>query len=70
MGTYNNQYFSCLLIFGAFCCRASQVDILSVSFIKFTLHMRHHKKLVLYDFLVTVKAAPHECVIRTGKPQT
>ena len=23
---------------------------------------------VLYDFLVTVKAAPHECVIRTGLP--
>ena len=23
---------------------------------------------VLYDFLVTVKAAPHECVIRTGQP--
>ena len=21
-----------------------------------------------YDFLVTVKAAPHECVIRTGQP--
>ena len=25
---------------------------------------------VLYDFLVTVKAAPHERVIRTGQPQT
>ena len=25
---------------------------------------------VLYDFLVTVKAAPHECVIRTSQPQT
>ena len=23
---------------------------------------------VLYDFLGTVKAAPHECVIRTGEP--
>ena len=23
---------------------------------------------VLYDFWVTVKAAPHECVIRTGQP--
>ena len=22
----------------------------------------------LYDFLVTVKVAPHECVIRTGQP--
>ena len=22
----------------------------------------------LYDFLVSVKAAPHECVIRTGLP--
>ena len=21
-----------------------------------------------YDFLVTVKGAPHECVIRTGQP--
>ena len=25
-------------------------------------------RVVLYDFLVTVKAAPHECVIRTGQP--
>ena len=25
---------------------------------------------VFYDFLVTVKAAPHECVIRTGQPWT
>ena len=23
---------------------------------------------VLFEFFVTVKAAPHECVIRTGKP--
>ena len=23
---------------------------------------------ILHDFLVTVKAAPHECVIRTGQP--
>ena len=23
---------------------------------------------VLYDFSVTVKAAPHECVLRTGQP--
>ena len=23
---------------------------------------------VLFDLLVTVKAAPHECVIRTGQP--
>ena len=27
-----------------------------------------HKIHVLYDFLVTVKAAPHESVIRTGQP--
>ena len=25
---------------------------------------------ISYDFLVTVKAAPHECVIRTGLPWT
>ena len=25
---------------------------------------------VLYDFLVTVNAAPHECVSRTGQPRT
>ena len=25
-------------------------------------------QIVLYDFLVTVKAAPHECVNRTGQP--
>ena len=24
--------------------------------------------VLLLDFLVTVKAAPHECVIRTGQP--
>ena len=23
---------------------------------------------ILYEFLITVKAAPHECVIRTGQP--
>ena len=23
---------------------------------------------VLYDFLGTVKVAPHECIIRTGQP--
>ena len=39
------------------------------------LHMCHHitccevtMTLVLLDFLVTVKALPHECVIRTGLP--
>ena len=26
------------------------------------------KAQVLYDFLVTVKSVPHECVIRTGQP--
>ena len=26
------------------------------------------KLTILYDFLVTVKAAPHECVIGTGQP--
>ena len=25
---------------------------------------------ILFDFSLTVKAAPHECVIRTGQPQT
>ena len=25
-------------------------------------------KQVLYDFLLTVKVAPHECMIRTGQP--
>ena len=25
---------------------------------------------VLFDFLLSVKAAPHECVIRTSQPQT
>ena len=25
------------------------------------------EKVMLYDFLLTVKAAPHECVIRTGQ---
>ena len=25
---------------------------------------------ILYDSLVTIKAAPHECLIRTGQPQT
>ena len=26
--------------------------------------------VILYDFLVTVKVAPHECIIRTGQPYT
>ena len=25
---------------------------------------------VIFDFSLTVKAAPHECVIRTGQPKT
>ena len=29
-----------------------------------------HYKAVLLDFSLTVKAAPHECVIRTGQPKT
>ena len=28
----------------------------------------HRSLYVLLNFLVTVKAAPHECVIRTGLP--
>ena len=27
-----------------------------------------HKLTVFFDFSLTVKAAPHECVIRTGQP--
>ena len=27
-------------------------------------------QLILFDFSLTVKVAPHECVIRTGQPQT
>ena len=33
--------------------------------LKFKWLVHNH---VLYDFLITVKAAPHECVIRTGQP--
>ena len=32
------------------------------------VHYVSQCKKVLLDFLVTVKAAPHECVIRTGQP--
>ena len=32
------------------------------------LHLKGGPLSVLLDFLVTVKAAPHECVIRTGQP--
>ena len=32
------------------------------------LLLQDYNLQVLYDFLVAVKAAPHECVIRTGKP--
>ena len=49
----------------------SSIDYESVSAI-----ILHHctdqcidwKLMILYEFLVTVKAAPHECVIRTGQP--
>ena len=38
---------------------------------KFAYHEKFYFAfVVLYDFLVTVKAAPHECVIRTGQSQT
>ena len=37
-----------------------------------TRHQEDNKskttRCILLDFLVTVKAAPHECVIRTGQP--
>ena len=34
-----------------------------------TLNLSHDMKArVLYDILVSVKAARHECVIRTGLP--
>ena len=35
-----------------------------------TLYNKPRKmgSMILYDLLVTVKAAPHECVIRTGQP--
>ena len=35
------------------------------------VHVKYPKYLystVLLDFLLTVKAAPHECVIRIGQP--
>ena len=32
------------------------------------INLSHLPICVLYDFLLTVKAAPHECVIRTGQP--
>ena len=34
----------------------------------FTGPLPKNEVLLLYDFSVTVKAAPHECVIRTGQP--
>ena len=30
--------------------------------------MNHSALAVLLDFSLTVKAAPHECVIKTGQP--
>ena len=33
-----------------------------------SLFFEQPKGELLYDFLSTVKAAPHECVIRTGQP--
>ena len=29
---------------------------------------KRQRKMVFFDFPLTVKAAPHECVIRTGQP--
>ena len=29
-----------------------------------------HLYTILFDFSLTVKAAPRECIIRTGQPQT
>ena len=36
---------------------------------RFAIH-RLCEMLVFFDFSLTVKAAPHECVIRTGQPKT
>ena len=35
--------------------------------IKPTLHEYIRKLIEVFDFSLTVKAAPHECVIRTGQ---
>ena len=32
------------------------------------LYIKEEQNLVFFDFSLTVKAAPHECVIRTGQP--
>ena len=42
-----------------FACNKANILLLSVPKIIFETV---HESLVLYDFLVTVKAAPHECV--------
>ena len=47
-----------------FCWRTEHIFIL-IDIIK-GVDIKH----VLYDFLVTVKAAPHEGLIRTGQPKT
>ena len=31
--------------------------------------LEEHGEIVLLDFSLSVKAAPHECVIRTSQPQ-
>ena len=37
---------------------------------KFNCRVHLTSRWVVFDFSLTVKAAPHECVIRTGQPET
>ena len=49
--------------------RVMILDVKSWRDISFTINATN-LKIVLLDISLTVKAAPHECVIRTGQPQT
>ena len=53
----------CCTIFGSSCLPGMHL----VKSLPYTSMLAYPAELLLY-FLLTVKAAPHECVIRTGQP--
>ena len=60
------------IVFGPCACTKMQRDIHLLRCNCMTLRQAEdsssHKPMVLLDFSLTVKAAPHECVIRTSQP--
>ena len=50
------------------CTKVTTILYTAVNTLKLKKISIEYLLFVLYDYLDTVKAAPHECLIRTGQP--